>query len=54
MSDEKKVEKKDYEKFYLAIKSFVRNQGRSNIIIKSRIQEVIDEFEEEENGNKKT
>jgi hypothetical protein len=36
-----KEKEPDYKKFALEIKDMVRNLGRSNIIIKSHIEELI-------------
>ena len=40
-------DKIDYKGFYNSIKDLMRNLGRTNRIYPSEIQDIIDEFEEE-------
>ena len=37
--------KLNYKEFYNSIKNFMRNLGKSNMIVKYEIQDIIDEFE---------
>ena len=48
---EKMKEKIDYKRFYHAIKSVMRANGKSSVVTSDEINEVINEFEDlEEKG----
>jgi len=45
--DELDAELENFQKFFDGIRTLIRNLGKSNMINKSEIEEVITEFEEE-------